>query len=212
VCNSIREAYDRAAADYAAAMWDEIDKKHFDRVILGWLASQVPPGETVLELGCGPGEVSGYLSRLGVRCLATDLSSQMVAQGKRLFPPVQFEVQDFFHLRYADASFPAVVAFYAIVNLTLDEVRAMLAEAQRVLNPGGVLLFTFHVFEKDERTDVEHFFNPQGGPLTFYYFKVEEIKALVEDLGFQVVDILTRYPYKDVEYQSKRAYVIVRKE
>jgi len=30
-------------------------------------------------------------------------------------------------------------------------------------------------------------------------------------VGYQVVDILIRYPYTDVEYPSKRAYFVVRK-
>jgi len=42
-------------------------------------------------------------------------------------------------------------------------------------------------------------------------FKVDDVRALVERTGFKVVDILIRYPYKDVEYQSKRAYFVVRK-
>lgn len=208
---SIAKAYDRAAMDYAAIMWNEFERKHFDQIILRWFATQIPPDETVLEIGCGPGEVSGYLQRFGVKCLGTDISEQMVANARKYFPQVCFEVQDFFRLGYGDGSFCGVVGFYAIVNLASEEVKAVLVEVKRVLKRDGLFLFSFHIDEGEEKVEVENFFNHEGTALTFYYFNVDDVKAWVESLGFEVIDILIRYPYKSVEYQSKRAYFVVRK-
>jgi ubiquinone/menaquinone biosynthesis C-methylase UbiE len=208
---TITRAYDLAADSYAANFWNEFEKKHFDRILLPWYGAQVPPGQRVLEIGCGPGEVSGFLNRCGVQCIGTDISARMIENARRYYPDVSFEVQDFFNLGYADGAFFGVVAYYAIVNLTLAEIREVFAEVQRVLQCGGLFLFTFHVYEHEERTDVQRFFSEQGGPLTFYYFKVDEMKALVESLGFQVVDILVRYPYPEVEYPSKRSYFLLQK-
>lgn len=208
---SIAKAYDRAANDYAAALWNELDKKSFDQIILNWFAAQIPPGGAVLEIGAGPGEVSGHLARLGVQCLGTDISEQMIENARKFFPQVQFEVQDFFHLSYEDDSFCGVVGFYAIVNLTLEEIKTVLLEVKRVLRSDGIFLFSFHIYEGEEKTEVKSFFNQEANELTFYYFKVDDVKELVESAGYQVLDILIRYPYKDVEYQSKRAYFVVRK-
>jgi ubiquinone/menaquinone biosynthesis C-methylase UbiE len=207
---SIRRAYDTVADKYAEAFWNELDKKHFDRVILGWFAGQAPAEDTILELGCGPGEISGFLSGLGAKCLGTDLSPRMIENARKYFPAIPFEVQDFFRLGYPDESFSRVVAYYAIVNLTMAEIESAFKEAHRVLKTGGLFLFTFHIFESGESLEVGDFFGVQGNALTFFYFKVDEMKALVEKLGFTVVDILIRYPYPDAEYQSKRAYFILR--
>lgn len=208
---SITKACDRAAKDYAAALWNELEGKPFDQIILRWFATQIPPDETVLEIGCGPGEVSGFLQRQGAKCLGTDISTQMIETARAYFPEVRFEVQDFFQLGYDDDTFCGVVGFYAIVNLVLEEVQAVLAEVKRVLKREGFFLFSFHIDEGEEKAEVENFFNQEGNALTFYYFKVDDVRALVERVGFEVVDILIRYPYKDVEYQSKRAYFVVRK-
>lgn len=209
--DSITRAYDNAADAYAAQMWNEIESKNMDRVMLGWYASQIPAGQTVLEIGSGPGEVSGYLSRLGVNCIGTDLSLRMIEKAKQYFPGVRFEVQDFLHLSYPEDSFAGVVAFYAIVNLTLDEIETAFKEVQRVLQSGGLFLFTFHIYEGEEKRDIPAFFTLEGSPLTFYFFKVDDLKALVEASGFQIVDILIRYPYPGVEHPSKRSYFVVRK-
>jgi ubiquinone/menaquinone biosynthesis C-methylase UbiE len=207
----ITSAYDLVAEAYAAKFWDEIEKKHFDRIVLRWLASQIATGQTVLEIGAGPGEVSGYLGRLGARCLGTDASPQMIEHARRLFPDGEFQVEDFFHLSFPAESFAAVVAFYAIVNYPLDEVETILREVLRVLASQGLFLFTFHVYEGERETTVSSFLDRDLDPIPFYYFPVDEMKQLVLRLGFRVIDIVERHPYPDVEFASRRAYFILRK-
>ncbi len=209
--DTIRSAYDKAAQRYAAELWDELDGKPFDRQMLRWFAEHVPAGETILEIGAGPGEVSAFLSRLGATCLATDLSPEMVETGRQCCPELAFEVQDFFNLTYAQSSFSAVLAFYAIVNLRLEEIPAMLAETYRVLKPGGLFFLSFHVREAEDAVHVAKFFSEDDNPLTFYYFTVDEIRLLLIEAGFILNEVLLRYPYEGAEYPSKRADIIVQK-
>lgn len=209
---SILRAYDRAAKAYAEALWNELAGKPFDRLILRWFAERLPANEPVIEIGSGPGEVSAFLQSQGVDCLATDISSEMVAVGRTYFSKVEFDVQDFFNLTYPDASFSGVVAFYAIVNLEPAEVRPVLAEAWRVLKPGGLLMLAFHTAETVESLAVADFFGEKNNPLTFYYFPVGDIKTMLEETGYEVLELLVRYPYKDVEYPSQRAYCMAQKK
>lgn len=209
---SIIKAYDMAADDYAAIWWNEFENKHFDQIILKWFSSQIPKYETVLEIGSGPGEVSGFLSNLGVKCIGSDISTKMIESAGKYFPGIPFEVQDFFDLTYADKSFSGVIAYYAIVNLTIDQIKLTFQEVKRVLKDHGLFLFTFHVFENEKQKDIHDFFGKKDNNLTFYFFKVEDMKGIVEKLGFEIVDILLRYPYKDIDYPSKKAYFILRKK
>jgi ubiquinone/menaquinone biosynthesis C-methylase UbiE len=209
--SAIRAAYDAVAVPYAARFRDELEKKHFDRILLRWFASQIPEGETVLELGAGPGEISAYLAGLGSRCLATDGSRSMVEQGRRLFPAVTFQVEDFFSLSLVDASVHAVVAYYAFVNYPLAEVEPALREARRVLKPGGLFLFTFHALEAEEQVTLRTFLDTEVEELTFHFFDPGRMRTLVEGMGFRVLDVLVRHPYPDVEYASQRAYFVLRR-
>lgn len=200
--NNINKAYDDAADDYAAKFWNEIEHKNLDRILLRWLADQIPPSEKILEIGSGPGEVSAYLSIFHSGCIGTDFSEQMIRNAREYFPKVIFEVQDFFNLGYADSSFAAVVAFYAIVNLTKEEIGKVLAEAKRVLKPNGILLFTFHVRKSKNTLTIDRFF-AKDNQLSFYLYTVGEIRKLIKSLGFEPIDIITRYPYK-VSLQGSR--------
>jgi ubiquinone/menaquinone biosynthesis C-methylase UbiE len=135
----------------------------------------------------------------------------MIVTGKNYFPELTFEIQDFFNLTYADASFAGVIGFYAIVNLRLAEVKDVLAEVLRVLQPGGIFLLSFHAAENAKELEVENFFDIDHNPLTFYYFNVDEMKTMLEKVGLQVIEVLLRYPYLQAEYPSKRAYLMLRK-
>jgi ubiquinone/menaquinone biosynthesis C-methylase UbiE len=207
---SIYKAYDDAADEYAKAFWNEIETKNLDCLILKWLSDQVPSKEGILEIGSGPGEVTGYLSKYHTNCIGTDQSKQMIQNAKKYYPLANFQIQDFYRLDYADNSFAAVVAFYAIVNLTIDEIERVFKEVERVLKSKGIFLFTFHLAEESKEIDVKIFFKKENS-LRFYLYGIEEIKSIVEIDGFEIVDIITRYPYKE-EHPTKRVYFIARKK
>jgi SAM-dependent methyltransferase len=92
---------------------------------------------TVLEVGCGPGELSERLAReLGADVVAIDLSERMVelARGRG----VEASVADVQSLPFADASFDCVVAAWMLYHVA--DVDLGLAEIARVLRPGGQLV------------------------------------------------------------------------
>ncbi len=68
--------------------WSAIEKKH--REIL---ARHVKPGESVLDAGCGYGRLSQMLPE-DVRYLGVDLSDEMVATARRMYPDEKFRVVD----------------------------------------------------------------------------------------------------------------------
>lgn len=60
---------------------------------------------------------------------------------KRDIDKVHFEVQDFCQLTYANNSFFGVIAYYAIVNLTMDQIKTAFLEVHRVLKDHGLFMF-----------------------------------------------------------------------
>ncbi len=108
----------------------------------------------------------------------------------------------------ADGAFAGIAAFYAIVNLSLEELPRAFAEIQRVLKPGGWVLLSFHV--GDETRHIDEFLERQV-TLDFTFFTVPSVKARLASAGFDVTEVMVRDPYVEAEYPSQRAYVFARK-
>lgn len=205
---AIRTSYDRVADVYAETIFHELDKKPFDREILTRFAASAGRGP-VIEIGCGPGQVARFLHELGVDVSGVDLSPAMVEQARLLNPGVRFRVGDMTALEPEDGSVAAIAAFYAIVNLPGDLRREAFREMARVLAPGGLLLLSFHV--GGEVLEERKFL---GRPIemNFYLLDPGMIRAELETAGFAVEELILRGPYApEVEYQSRRAYLWVRK-
>ncbi|MCG2796975.1 MAG: demethylmenaquinone methyltransferase [Cellulomonas sp.] len=96
------------------------------------------PGERVLDLAAGTGTSSGPLADSGVQVVACDLSTGMLAVGKRRRPDLAFVAGDATALPFADGSFDAVTISFGLRNVVAT--KAALSEMMRVTRPGGRLV------------------------------------------------------------------------
>jgi SAM-dependent methyltransferase len=83
---ALQNSYDRVAEDYAREFCDELARKPFDCKMLDLLAEKVHGQGVICDLGCGPGQVAGYLYRRGAKACGIDLSPETVKQAQRLNP------------------------------------------------------------------------------------------------------------------------------
>ncbi|TFG91118.1 MAG: class I SAM-dependent methyltransferase, partial [Candidatus Atribacteria bacterium] len=105
-------------------------------------------------------------------------------------------------------SITGVVAFYAIVHFTEEQVERAFRETFRVLEPGGLFLFTYHSGEKTIHLDE---FLGKKVDIDFMFFTADFISGCLKDTGFEKIEIIEREPYHGVEYESRRAYVFSKK-
>jgi len=99
--------------------------------VLELLAAQ--PGERILDLGCGDGQLTQRIAAAGAAVTGVDASADMARVARSA--GITVDEANAEALPYADASFDAVFS-----NAALHWVRnqdAMLAEVHRVLKPGG---------------------------------------------------------------------------
>jgi ubiquinone/menaquinone biosynthesis C-methylase UbiE len=99
--------------------------------VLEWLAPQ--PGERILDLGCGDGQLSARIAASGATVAGLDASPQMAAAAR--LRGIAVEEGRAEAMPFAERTFDAVFS-----NAALHWVRdheAMLAEVRRVLKPGG---------------------------------------------------------------------------
>jgi SAM-dependent methyltransferase len=206
----LKSSYDRVAEDYANEFRDEMDKKPFDRRMLDWLAEKVGGLGVICDMGCGPGQIAGYLHSRGTRVCGVDLSPAMVKQARSLNPEILFQRGEMLALAdVADDSYGGIAAFYSIVHIPPPKVVQALREFKRVLLPNGVLLLTFHI-----GTEIKHLDEWWGKEVSvdFFFFETEEMKKDLMKAGFALEEVIERDPYPEaVEYQSRRAYIFARK-
>lgn len=206
--NQIRAAYDTVASEYADKFFHELDHKPLDRKLLDLFCERTLKPGLVCEVGCGPGEVAAYLSPRGIDVYGVDISEEMVQTARRLSPSIRFERGDMLSLSADDDSLAGVVGFYAIVNLSKGEVRRACAEFHRKLRASAPLLLSFHA--GDETLHLTEFLGKPAS-LDFFFYPVEVIMGMLEQVGFRIDEVIVRSPYETVEHPSQRAYIFAKK-
>ena len=206
--DDIRSSYDALAPEYARRIFDELRHKPIDRELLERFAVRVRGRGEVCDLGCGPGQVARYLHDRGIATFGLDLSPRMVEIAAGLSPDLRFQAGDMLALNLPPRSLAGIAAFYAIVNLPEAALPLAFAEMARVLLPSGLLLLSFHVGR--EVISVGELWG-QPIDMEFRFFEPATIRAGLEAAGFLVEEIRERDPYPEVEYPSRRAYVLARR-
>jgi len=131
------------------AMFDRI-APHYDRMnrLLTWRLDArwrrravrqlgIGPGDVVLDLGCGTGDMAALARAAGARVVGLDVAARMldVARARRAADALLRADATRLPLRGGTVS--AVMSAFALRNLVA--IPPMLAEAARVLRPGGRL-------------------------------------------------------------------------
>jgi ubiquinone/menaquinone biosynthesis C-methylase UbiE len=115
---------------------DVVEQRRATREILA-----LQPGERVLDVGSGPGFLAAEMAEeVGAdgHVAGVDPSESMLALARRHAPAAEFQAGGALELPFPDASFEAVVSTQVLEYV--EDVAAALAEARRVLRPGGRVL------------------------------------------------------------------------
>jgi 2-polyprenyl-3-methyl-5-hydroxy-6-metoxy-1,4-benzoquinol methylase len=110
----------------------------FDR----FLAESVGGCATVLDVGCFIGINTKKIRDIGKDVVGVDVSGEVIAEAARRYPELKFLKADAMELsgKFPPESFDCVVASEVIEHVT--DPKRFLAEAGKVLKPGGRLVLT----------------------------------------------------------------------
>jgi 2-polyprenyl-3-methyl-5-hydroxy-6-metoxy-1,4-benzoquinol methylase len=166
---------------------------HHYSYLMPMLAKILPPPDKsikILDLGCGNGSFTQYLSQQGFEAVGIDPSESGIALAQKNFPEAKFIQGDIYNLPFdrLDHEFDYIISIDVIEHLYLP--RIMPQVAKRCLKPNGKLIITtpYHGYLKNivlsAAGKFDHHFNPlwDGGHIKF--FSVKSLTHLLNSEGF----------------------------
>jgi cyclopropane fatty-acyl-phospholipid synthase-like methyltransferase len=148
---------------------------------LAELIEQLPPGASILDLGCGAGvPVAQELDALGFRVTGVDASSGQIERARRNVSRARFIRADMAMVEFAPESFDAVLALYSLTHLPKSEHASMIERLSRWLRPGGKFLANFGAAEGEWSEEW------LGTTMFFSHHHPEMTKRLVQDAGLRL--------------------------
>jgi SAM-dependent methyltransferase len=117
----------------------------------------LPPGGSVLELGCGAGNHSAVMLAEGFNVRSTDGSPEMAdVAARRLGRPVETLLFDQLD---AEDAYDGVWASACLLHAPREELSGILARIHRALKPAGVFYASFKAGDHDGRDSLGRYYN-----------------------------------------------------
>lgn len=105
------------------------------------LAAHLPAGGSVLDLGCGAGvPADRWLVDAGLDVTGVDFSEVQIRRARKLVLGASFLCADLTEIDFAPASFDAIVSFYSLIHVPLEDQWELLPRLRRWLRPAGLFL------------------------------------------------------------------------
>lgn len=149
--------------------------------VLSFITRALPPGVTVLEVGCGDGRVATRLRAAGWRVKAIDLDAEAVAAAKAR--GVDAECVDFFDVQ--GERFDALLFTRSFHHLS--PLSAAIAQSRALVAPGGTLV-------------LDEFAHDEADLATAAWFY--DVQALLEEAGALAPDERHRHVHHHHEEQA----------
>jgi SAM-dependent methyltransferase len=108
----------------------------YGQAVLKLLAPQA--GESILDIGCGTGQLTADIAKTGAEVVGVDYSPDMIATARKNYPELRFEVAEASQLPFVN-EFDAVFS-NAVLHWVRDQIGVVNSVA-RALKPDGRFVF-----------------------------------------------------------------------
>lgn len=147
--------------------------------------SVVKKNPEVLELACGPGNITKYLlaKRSDLKILATDLAPNMIELAQKNNPSADFQLLDCRDFSKLNKKFDAILCGFGLPYLSEEDSIQLIKDASRCLNENGVLYLSA-MEENDDRKSGYKKGSTEEEIYIYYHQASYLVKALKEN-GFK---------------------------
>ncbi|MGN9765272.1 class I SAM-dependent DNA methyltransferase [Micromonospora sp. SD12] len=178
----VRQAYGSVAELYIELFGTSQQVDPGDLAFIGrHLAGRPGP---VLDLGCGPGHITGYLRSLGVDATGIDIVPEFIAHARAAHPDGRYRLGSMRDLDVVDHSVAGILAWYSVIHVPPQDLDGVLADFRRAMSPAGTLVLGF--FDGEEVAAFDH------KVVTAYRWPVDEVSERLTRAGFKEVERVRR--------------------
>ncbi len=178
----VRQSY-ASVADLYIELFGTSEKVHADDLAFIGRHLTGRPG-TVLDLGCGPGHITGYLRALGADATGIDMVPEFIDHARAAHPEGRYELGSLEKLDTADHCVAGILTWYSLIHLEPQNLHGVLTEFRRAIAPAGMLVVGF--FDGTEMAAFDH------KVVTAYYWPVDEMSKRLAQAGFTEVERMQR--------------------
>lgn len=180
----VRNTFGTNAALYESRYMDVSDYAGvLDRFLAG-----LPQGAAVLELACGPGNITRYLldRRSDLRVLATDLAPPMLEHARKNVPEAEFRELDCRRIAQLGRTFHGIVCGFCLPYLTPEETERMVRDCADLLHPDGLLYLSALEGELSSAREIAPS-SGKGEPVFVQFYPEKVLAAYLSAAGFGTV-------------------------
>src|SRR3954462_10158660 len=151
------------------------------------------PGERIVDLGCGTGDLTAQIAAAGAEVIGLDASEAMIVRARERFPQLRFEVargQDFVVERPVDAVFSSAALHW------MSPPEDVAASVYRALEPGGRFVAEMGGYRNIatiiaalKQALVEEGISWAQVRNPWYFPSIGEYASLLEGIGFEVAQM-----------------------
>jgi 2-polyprenyl-3-methyl-5-hydroxy-6-metoxy-1,4-benzoquinol methylase len=175
--------------------------------VLDMFCNSLPKEDAeVLEIACGPGNITKYLLSKcpGLHILGTDIAPNMIELAKANNPSAVFQLMDCRDINSLGKKYDAVMCGFVLPYLDMNATKQLFADVAALLKRGGV----FYISTMEGEYSSSRLYSASTGDQVFmYYYEGEELSMLLQKNGFSITNI-SRKIYQDAENKSTIDVVI----
>jgi trans-aconitate methyltransferase len=178
------QRFDQFAAEYARRFMDLNAYSDSIERFCDWIGNEQP---MILELGCGPGNVTRLLKLRfpESQITAIDLAPQMIEIASTHLPDVDFLVMDVRDISIIPVKFDAIMCSFCLPFLSKSDAAKLISDSSCLLIPGGVF-YVSTMEGNEQRAGFETTSFSGDTEIYFNYHRQTDLEQAFEHSGFEI--------------------------
>lgn len=196
------DTYNKIAQEYDKEFGNDYSDTPYIDKFLNYLE-----GKTVLDIGCGVGNLTKYIMDRGFYIEGIDLSKEMLNIAKEKYSDIKFYEMNMKEITLSK-KYDGIMLAYSLFHLTKKEVIEVLPKYYNLLNNNGKILLILQ-YGKGEKIIDEPL--KEGLKMFINYYSQDEIIEILKNNSFKILYTDLKKPESEFELGNDKLVIICQK-